>query len=345
MSKKPKKAKSRNSNTSKQLHRRRRALGVFALILLLSIGLAGLLALQYFVRETIPQNQTETISVSLYFRNTEGHWEQELRQIEVTDNTVMISDVLRKLKEGPANTALLPSIPENVSILGANLILGDYVNTLEINLSGTFNEAAPLERIFATSSLVYSLTDLDFVDYLIFYVEDEPMLDGDGNIFGLRSRENTNLEDNLPPREETDEVLVILYFPDEQMMGLVAETRGISINPLQDIERFIVDALIAGPETAGLYPSFPPGVSYNRVERTGDMVTVDFPQDFYSHLAGGSLAEEMMIFSLVNTLTERPEIRRVQILIAGLPIQLDEGAWHMDLSRPIERDESLIIGE
>ena len=336
---------SKKSRNNKGQRRRKRVLGVVALVLLLSMAVMVPLALQTALVEPDPPDRVEMLSVNFYFRDDDGHWGSEPRQFEVDDNTSIIEAVLQGLQEGPQTAAFSPSIPDGVYILGARLEVGTEANTLVIDFSSSFNDIShPIEMTFATSSLIYTLTELDFVDQLVFYVDGQPMLNVNGNPFGLRSRENTSLEDVVNLDVATANVM--LYFANDQMLNLVGEERTIDINPLEDIERFILDALLEGPNTDGLIAAIPAGTNYNRIERMGDTVFVGFTQDFYDSLTSGGFAlEEMIVFSLVNTLTERPEVRRVQIFIDGEPIQSSEGgSLHMDLSRPIERDGSLILG-
>lgn len=57
-------------------------------------------------------------------------------------------------------------------------------------------------------------------------------------------------------------------------------------------------------------------------------------------IKGGSLFEQLFIGSIVNTLTENPEIKAVQILVAGEKIETLTG--HLDLTEPLKRDERLL---
>ena len=339
MSKKTKKAKARKRNGQTKI------LSIIAVVLLLSMGLVMILPLQSIVQEPPLPSYAQTVAVSFYFRDQDGSWGNEERQIELRElRTDTIESILRGLVDGPEAATLLPSVPYGVYIEGAQLRVGTEENTLVVTFSASFGDVPPLERVFTMASFVWTLTELDFVDHLLFYVGEEPMLDGDGNPFGLRSRSNTTLEDSPPPWE-ADTVLAALYFANDDATGLVAEMRNLQIGPLQDIDRAKVDALIAGPFNPDLFSFLPADTTYNRVERSGDMVTVDFTESFLDGFGGGSLAEEMMIFSLVNTLTQGPEVRRVLILVDGLHVQDEDGMFHMDLSMPIERDESLIITE
>ena len=339
---------SKKSKNNKRRFKRRYMLSIAAMVLLVSGGIIGLLALGQAIEEVVPPTpvQAEMLSISFYFRDEDGLWGSEQRQVEAyEDDADIIFAVLQGLLEGPQTAAFLPSIPEGVYIENARLRTR-VANTLRITFSPSFAEIDPLEMIFATSSLVHTLTELDFIDHLEFYVGEEPMLDVHGNEFGPRSRGNTSLAEVVPVALEVS-TTVILYFPNEQMTGLIGEPRVIYTNPREDIERFILDALIEGPRSPGLYPAIPPTTVYNTLERIShsDIIIVDLTQSFFDVLAaGGSTTEEMVVFSLVNTLTTRPETRRVQIFIDGQPIHPEEdGGLHMDLSGPIERDESLIL--
>jgi len=334
----------------KSIRKKGRVLSVLALALLLCIGLFVVIYLQFFMREVVPvPAQPETIGVNFYFRSADGEWGQEERSIELSENrTEVVQSVLQGLVEGPRSAAFVPVLPENVGVEDALLRIGSEENTLTITFASSFSEITPPERIVATASFVWTLTELDFVHHVLFYIGESPMQDGDGNNFGPRNRQNTTLEETAPtPEEET--ATIILYFPNDQLTGLVAEEREITINPInpqQDIERIKVLALIEGPRNPDLFGAIPSDVTVNRAERNGDTVTVDFGEEFLTAISGGSRIEEMAIFSLVNTLTERPDIRRVQISVGGMQIQPDEtGEFHIDLSGPFERDESLILAE
>lgn len=55
---------------------------------------------------------------------------------------------------------------------------------------------------------------------------------------------------------------------------------------------------------------------------------------------GGSANELLLVAEIVNTLTEFPEIRAVQILIEGKKVETLGG--HLDISEPLSRSETII---
>jgi germination protein M len=344
--------KSKKSKNNKKRVKRRYILSGTALALLLSVGIVALLVLHSAIEEVPPQpGQAEMVSVNFYFRDTEGNWGSEQRQLETEDDAAdIINTVLRELFGGPQTAAFLPSIPNDVNIQGLRMRTA-VENTLRIYFSPPFAYIDPIETIDIISSMVYTLTDLEFIDQIEFFIGDRPMLDSDGEERGFLSRDNIALTVISPIAVLTE--TFILYFTDEQMTGLVAEERTIEIEraiaqiPLEDTVRFILDALIEGPRYPGLYAVIPEGTVFTVGEHIGDTISVSFTQDFYDYLSsGGSTMEDMIVFSLVNTLTELTQIRRVHIFIDGGTIQHDYyGNLHIDLSSAIPRDESLILGD
>jgi spore germination protein GerM len=73
---------------------------------------------------------------------------------------------------------------------------------------------------------------------------------------------------------------------------------------------------------------------------TDQIAYVDFSEEIRSKHPGGSAGELMTLNSIVNSLTELPEIKKVQIMINGKKV--DTLVGHADLSQPLGRDESII---
>jgi len=139
-----------------------------------------------------------------------------------------------------------------------------------------------------------------------------------------------------PLTEETIEVN--LYFSDPEEMYLVAEKRKIA--KTSNLIRQVVNELIEGTANSNLYSTIPEGTIVNEVYIADDIVYVDLSESIATNHPGGSSSELMTIYSLVNTLTEIPPIKGVQLLIEG--DQRKSLAGHIDISMPLLRDEDWI---
>jgi len=138
------------------------------------------------------------------------------------------------------------------------------------------------------------------------------------------------------PTEEVVEVN--LYFSDSQAMYLVAEKRKISQAP--SLAKQAIVELIKGPESSDLYPTIPEGTQVNEVYIVDDIVYIDLSEEIFKNHPGGSSGELMTVYSIVNTLTEIPMIKGVQILVEGNEMKSLVG--HIDISMPLLRDEDWI---
>jgi len=85
----------------------------------------------------------------------------------------------------------------------------------------------------------------------------------------------------------------------------------------------------------GLPPSFPVDTKINDFYiRSGGIAVVDFSSDILKHPSGAH-SEYLAVLSLVNSLTELPDITSVQILINGKVVPTLFGS--VDISHPIKR--------
>jgi germination protein M len=134
-------------------------------------------------------------------------------------------------------------------------------------------------------------------------------------------------------------ITAALYFANESGEKLVKEERSIE-TAKGDISVIILEELIKGPLTPGLNRTVPAGVKVLGVSVNNGIAAVDFSEEIRTRHWGGSTGEILTVYSIVNTLTELPEIEQVRFLIEGEEIETLTG--HLDLSQPVYPDEGLI---
>ena len=79
----------------------------------------------------------------------------------------------------------------------------------------------------------------------------------------------------------------------------------------------IVNLLIEGPKNENHEKTIPDGTTLLNVTLEGDVLKLDFSQEFVNNHIGGKEEEQNTINSLVNTLTELTEVNSIKILING----------------------------
>ena len=133
---------------------------------------------------------------------------------------------------------------------------------------------------------------------------------------------------------------VKIYYPDESGNKLVAVERKIEIGNVKEKYSAAVNELIKQPQEKYLSGIFPKNAKLIDVKVENGTAYVNFDKSVITNFVGGSTGEEFLVGSVVDTLTEFPEIKQVKFLIDGKEIETLAG--HVDLSVPIKRIENLL---
>mgnify|MGYP000870533729 CR=1 FL=1 len=139
--------------------------------------------------------------------------------------------------------------------------------------------------------------------------------------------------------KEPEEVQINVYYPKDDGMGLVAVSRTIHTEK-DDKYTAAMKSLLTGTKDKGQTNVIPKKAKLRGVTVKDGMATVDFSKELQKNFSGGSTGEEMLVGSIVNTLTDFPEVQKVRILIDGAPVETLSG--HMDLSEPLTRMTELL---
>jgi len=137
-------------------------------------------------------------------------------------------------------------------------------------------------------------------------------------------------------------ISVRLYFEAPDREGLLPEEREVAFSAdLPRQLRTVVEELAKG-STTGLVSTLPPGTRVLEVfVQARGVAWVDLSSEATSGLPGGSKAELLTVYSVVNTLvTNFPAVSRVRIVVNDQPVTSLGG--HVDLSRPLAPDMTLV---
>lgn len=136
------------------------------------------------------------------------------------------------------------------------------------------------------------------------------------------------------PQPQPALVSTRVYFPDEAGLKLVPVAKNVK---KENKYREAVEVLIQGTRAKGMTGVFPKGVQLNAVSVKNGVATVDFSPELVKKFNGGSTGELMLVGSIVQTLTEFPEVQKVQLTIGGKKTESISG--HLDISEPFVRND------
>jgi hypothetical protein len=137
-----------------------------------------------------------------------------------------------------------------------------------------------------------------------------------------------------------------LYFAAEDGMRLVPTPSEVPLaqGPVAQARAILVAQLTASAPP-GLAPTIPPGTTLRGlfISSTNEAF-VDLDPSVRSAHPGGTLDELLTVYTIVNVLlTNMPSVRQVQILIDGR--EVDTLAGHVDLRRPLRKNDALVVSD
>lgn len=262
-----------------------------------------------------------------------------LFDVKENDPYTTIGEILGRLQDGPTSAKLLPSIPEKLHIL--KYAYEEEKHYVNIDLDEFYNQLEPIKEVLLRASIVKSLSQLDFVEGVSFSIQGTPLMGKDGKTIGPMAADDIII-DIGEYASQSESVEILLYFANEDATALSTEKRKINVNANDNLSRYIVEELIVGPEGPNLFQTVPKETKINDIQINEGICYLDLSEEFRSKHWGGSTGELLTIYSIVNSLTELPDISKVQFLIEGEKQDTFKG--HLDFSGIFERNLDIVDG-
>ncbi len=123
---------------------------------------------------------------------------------------------------------------------------------------------------------------------------------------------------------------------------LVSEKRTINAGSLDNAVKNSILELLKGPSKPYHFPVIPAGTKLLDAETYENTAKIDLSQEFLENSLDTRILDDYIIYSIVNTLTEIPEIEGVIFYIEGIRIKV---YGNIDLSIPAIRNTEYIKEE
>lgn len=145
------------------------------------------------------------------------------------------------------------------------------------------------------------------------------------SIIFMLSKKNSkteNYESYEPEEEITDaqnrQTLVSLFFINKNTRAVEPEARLVDVKDLvENPYGKLLELLIASPRNENLESGIPQGTVVLGTEMKGNVLLINFSEEFINNHKGGKDEEEKTMETIVNTLTELTEVNEIKILING----------------------------
>lgn len=245
------------------------------------------------------------------------------------EGEALVGEILTKLHSGPDSAKLRQTIPANIKINSFKLN-GVY---LYVDFSEEYNSLKPEEEILIRAAIVKSLVQTKACSLVAFTVNSEPLHAHDGSLVGSMSAD-TFVENPGEQINSSVETTLTLYFANKEGTKLTKESRNVHYSTNVSMEKLIMEQLIEGPKKAGMMSTMPSGTKIISVSVVDGVCYVNLSDSFRNQNA--EVNEEIVLYSIVNSLSEVQGVSKVQISINGST----DGKlrFSYDLAKLYERD-------
>lgn len=245
----------------------------------------------------------------------------------------LIEELLTKLKSAPDSSKLRQTIPSNVTV-NSFKINGAY---LYIDFSEEYKALTATEEVLIRAAIVKTLLQTGVCSLITFTINSEPLLTQDGTLVGSMSADSF-VENPGKQINTSVETTLTLYFSNKEGTGLVKETRTVHYSTNISMEKLIMEQLIEGPKKSSSMATVPSGTKLITVSMVDGVCYVNLSDSFKNQNA--EVNEEIVLYSIVNSLTELQGVQKVQISINGS--NAGKVRYTYDLSKMYERNMNYV---
>lgn len=253
---------------------------------------------------------------------------------ETTDSDLLVSEFLQQMKlSGEENRKE-----------GGIFVESQSINNQVVYLS--FNkEYAKLDtvrEVLYRASVVKTIAQVPGISYVFFYVDGVSLTYADGSPVGKMAAADfvDETDDDLNALSWTK---ITLYFANATGDRLVKKDLDVAYSKTMSVEKLVIEQLISGPDRddVGMKSTLPASLKVLGVSVKDTVCYLNLDGAFLNELVDASAM--VQIYSIVNSLTQLPNISAVQIQVNGdihntlREISLDKTfAYNIDL---IETEE------
>ncbi len=230
-------------------------------------------------------------------------------EAEPDDADAMIEEFLRLMDEGTTQVEYQRVYPESVEMEKY-----EYQNhRLYLYFNNAYLQMSVTQEVLCRQAIVETMLQITDITGVFFYVGDEPLTDANGNEVGLMTLDS--FLDN--PGEELNDIQtadLTLYFASLDGTSLVCETQHVYYYSSNiSMEKLVMEQLLEGPVSENAQSALPSGTGLISVSVLDGVCVVNLDDNFLAQ--NYDIQESVVIYSIVNSLTELSSVDTVQIAV------------------------------
>ena len=247
----------------------------------------------------------------LWFVEDSGIWTADTTALRAVPYTgaETAEAYLTALLAGPeAGSGLASPIPSGTRLLGC---VQDGRRTLRVDLSEGYGALAGIDLTLSDYCITLTLTQLDGVERVIITAGGQPLTH---RYWQHHSADQVIFSG---AEEEPVEYTAPLCFPRSDGRGLGLEVRALRLTEDDVLADRVLQALLNGPEDQSYVGLIPPETEVLELRIDGGVCYVDLSVAFVEGCPADGGQQELILYSLVNTLGNLETVSSVQLLVEG----------------------------
>lgn len=277
-----------------------------------------------------------------YLDNNETQLVREAFYPEEISVEGQIEEYTRALKEKkPSKVMYKKALPDYVEMTADKAVENQQ---LTVNFDSSYLNLTGASEVLCRAAIVKTLCQIDGVAYVQFLIDGQPLKNSYDAPVGFMKAED--FIDNTGGETKYEQnAVVILYFADSEGKRLVDTRVKIKYDGTIPLEELVLSQLIKGPECiegvkeGEILPTISKNAGLNKVTIKEGVCYVDFNKEFSLEYDG--VTKEAVLYSIVNSLVEIPEVNKVRITIDGGPVT--NSGLDIDLNAPVERNLDIVL--
>lgn len=247
-----------------------------------------------------------------------------------------VEKMLQKLAETPESIELKPAISHGVKIERFDMTEGK----LHLYLNEEYLELDRVMEVLSRAAIVQSLTQIEGVRQVDFYIGTEPLKTKNGDPVGLMSVDSF-VQDTGTALKSYQNAGLTLFFANEAGDGLVVEKTNVRYLSNVSMEKLVIDQLIEGPKTKKAKAILPPETKVLSVSVKDGICYVNLDKKFLE--PNYDVDPKVVIYGIANSLISTGNVSWVQIAVEGqTAVKFQET---INLNEPFDRNLELVKEE
>ena len=226
------------------------------------------------------------------------------REITLSTNAYETVDTaMHYFGQDPDSDSLVCALPEGVTVESWSI----SNRALTLNLSEGFATVDAMRQTETAFCAVLTFCAFDEVEAVNIVCAGQTIFHG-----------LTEADALLPEGDSAPNVRQLhLYFADESGQWLVGEYHSLTVEDDSELERYVLEELLRGPNDESLVSPLPAGTRLLGYATENNICTVNLSTEFVENMPQTALGERLALYSIVNSLTTLSHVDGVLITVEG----------------------------